>query len=91
MNIQLPEAQQRQLDFMAANAGYDSTEGFVQDCLLAMAARTEHHEATAWTEDELREFAAMCDRGMAQIDAGLGLTVEEAREELLRPFREQAG
>lgn len=86
MQIDLTPTEEAEIRRQAVAAGYESVERYLVDLAV-------NPEATlpALTEEELKASAGMCDRGMAEIDSGMGKTVEEAREELLRPLREQAG
>lgn len=80
MQIDIPTTEAKKLERHAAAAGFDSVEKYVTEFVMTLADRPEAGELFApVTDDELAASLAMIDRGMEQIRAGEGLSVEAAR------------
>ena len=80
MQIDIPSDDIKKLEQHAAAAGFGHVEQYVSQFVLALAEHPSADELFApLTETELAESLAMIDRSMEQIEAGEGLTVDEAR------------
>lgn len=87
MHIEIPAPQAERLQRHAIAAGYESVESYVTEFVLNLAENPTAAELFApLTEDELAASLAMIEKGMQQIDAGEGLTVDEARQRSLDRF-----
>ena len=80
MLIEIPQTEQTLLASVAKAAGYESVQQYVTEHVLALA----YQETPALSREELQENLEMCDRSMAQIDAGEGIDAKEAFERLGR-------
>ena len=80
MQIDIPQADADKLAQLATKAGYDSVELFVTEHVLTLAHHADPADLPPLSEEELRASLEMCDRGMAEIDAGGG---RDARQALL--------
>ena len=80
MHLNIPHHEAEKLARHATAAGFASVENYVTEFVLTLAERPRVDEIFApLTDDELAGSLAMIDRGMAEIDGGKGLSVEEAR------------
>ena len=80
MQLNIPSHETEKLAQHAAAAGFGSVEKYVTQFVLTLAERPRAGEVFApLTDDELAESLAMIDRGTAEIDAGKGMNVDEAR------------
>jgi hypothetical protein len=87
MQIDISSEHYERLVHQAKAAGYVNLEGFI----AALAEEPTADPRGPLTEDALRESAAECERGIAQIEAGGGRDVREALLTLGRErgYREQ--
>jgi hypothetical protein len=84
MQIDIPVSEAQKLARHAAAAGYESVEKYVTDFVLTLAERPNETELFApMTDEEMAASLAMIDRGMEQIRAEEGLSVEAARRHSL--------
>lgn len=80
MQLNIPPHEAEKLAQHATAAGFASVEKYVTQFVLALAERPREDELfPPLTDDELAASLAMIDRGTAEIDAGKGLGIEEAR------------
>jgi hypothetical protein len=86
MQIEITQAEQQRLIRLASAAGYEDVEQFVADHVSVLSQQPTPEELPLLSPGELEESLAMCDRGMAEIDAGGG---REAREALLEIGRKR--
>lgn len=86
MKIDLSPIEEAEIRGLATAAGYESPERYLKDIALDAVAGI-----ATQTDSELKASLAMIDKSMAEIDAGEGRTIEEAREALLGSLREEAG
>lgn len=80
MQISLSEIDEAALLQMAHAAGFADVECYVTEHILALARHRANFSPRFLADSELEASLKMCDESMSQIDAGLGLTVDEARE-----------
>lgn len=79
MNIDIPPDQRQKLTEHATAAGFDSVERYVTEFVLTLADRpTAKQIFTPLSDDELNASLAGIDQCMKQINAGQGLSVEQA-------------
>lgn len=74
MQIDLSPAEEAEIRRQAAAVGYESPERYLVD--LAINPETTFRPLS---DEELRQSAAMCDRGMEEVRAGKVVSVDEAR------------
>jgi hypothetical protein len=83
--IQLDDQLYQDVQRRAASAGFGTVDEYVADVL--------QHELDEETEDLSHLFTperlAIIDRAMAQIDAGLGIPMEQVREHFEERFRNE--
>lgn len=88
MQLNIPPYEIEKLTQHANAAGFGSVETYVTQFVLALAERPSVEESFApLTDAELTASLAMIDQGRSEIEAGKGLSVEEAR----RRSREDIG
>ncbi len=80
MQLNIPPHETEKLAQHATAAGFGSVEKYVTQFVLTLAERPRADEVFApLTDDELAVSLAMIDRGTAEIDAGKGMNIDEAR------------
>lgn len=80
MQLNIPPHEIEKLTQHATAAGFGNVESYVTQFVLALAERPSVEEAfSPLTDAELAASLAMIDQGLAEIKAGKGLSVEEAR------------
>ena len=82
MEINIPPAEQARLAQHAAAAGYDDVQRYVMDHVLAIAHHPTPLELTPPSEQELQASLEMCDRGMAEAEAGKGRDFRAALDDI---------
>lgn len=82
MEINIPPAEQARLAQHAAAAGYDDVERYVKDHVLAIAHYPTPIEMPPLSDKELQASLEMCDRGMAEAEAGKGRDFREALDDI---------
>ena len=88
MQLKIPSHEIEKLTQHATAAGFGSVESYVTQFVLALAERPNTKEVFApLKDDELAASLAMIDRGIAEIGAGQGMSLDEAR----RRTRENIG
>ena len=88
MQINIPSSEAEKLTRHATAAGFDNVEMYVTEFVRTLAERPAANDLFApLTDDELAVSLAMIDRGMSEIDAGQGMSVDEARLKTLEQFR----
>lgn len=84
MQLNIPPHEFEQLARHAAAAGFASVETYVTQFVIQLAQRPEADKLLApLTDAELAASLATIDRSMAEIDAGQGLALHEARRQSL--------
>lgn len=91
IEINLAQDTEDRLRLLAAEHGFATTEAFVAKYLEVLAEQSNASQSAPMTSAELTTSLERIDESMAQIDSGEGLTIDQAREALLRPLRGQAG
>ncbi|MEO0531294.1 MAG: hypothetical protein AAF266_12075 [Planctomycetota bacterium] len=86
MQIKLTPAEEAEIRRQASAVGYKDPGRYLVDVVI-----NPSDALVPMTDAELKASLAMCDRSMAEIDAGLGMTLEEAREKLRVSLREKSG
>jgi len=80
MHLNIPPHKTEELTRHATAAGFASVEKYVTQFVLTLAERPCEDKVFApLADDEMTVSLAMIDRGMAEIDAGNGMSLEEAR------------
>ncbi|MEO1498075.1 MAG: hypothetical protein AAFV43_13090 [Planctomycetota bacterium] len=82
MQIDLPQPDHDRLTKLASAAGYASAEQYATEHLIALANDPELSELLNPSDEVLRASVEMCDRGMAEADAGLGVDARQAINEI---------
>lgn len=84
MQIDLPQPEHDRLVKLASAAGYAGAEQYVAEHLIALANDSQTLSLLNPSDDALRASVEMCDRGMAEIDAGGGHDAVEALRKIGR-------
>ena len=79
MQINIPSGDHERLTQLALAAGYQDVEGYVTEHVLAIARQPAAEEFAPLSPADLAASLAMCDQGMAEMEAGASLSLEEAR------------
>lgn len=80
MQLNIPPHQTEKLTQHAAAAGFASVEKYVTQFVLTLAERPRVGEVFApLSDDAMAASLALIDRGMTEIDADKGMSIEEAR------------
>ncbi|TWT96607.1 hypothetical protein Pla108_23760 [Botrimarina colliarenosi] len=81
LTIQIPDLEMDRLTLVAKEYGYDDVREYIKDCVVGLI-HADTDESASLTDEELRESAARCDEGMADVLAGRVMSVEQARQRL---------
>jgi hypothetical protein len=80
MQLNIPPPESEKLARQASAAGFANVEQYVTQFVLTLADRSDQNQVLPPApDDDLAASLAMIDQGMAEIDAGKGLSVDEAR------------
>ena len=80
MQLDIPPSESAKLACQASAAGFPNVEQYVTQFVLTLADRSDQDQVLPpLADDELAASLAMVDQGLAEIDAGKGLSVDEAR------------
>lgn len=77
MRIEIPTTDQETLAALATEAGFETVERYAAAYLVEIAQQHALADLSRPTEAELRASLAMCDRGMAEANAGEGQDFRE--------------
>jgi hypothetical protein len=80
VQIEIPSEHYERLSRHATAAGFASVESFI----VALADEPTADPRGVLTEDDLRQSAADCERGIAEIEAGGGQDLSHALHEIGR-------
>ena len=83
MQIDIPLTEQQRLAVHAAEAGYDDVELFVTEHIRALAQQPSIAAGPRLSPQQLEASLAVIDKSMAELEAGGGLSLEEARRRTL--------
>lgn len=79
MVIDLVESTEQRLSALAQASGFECVEDFIAVHLTQLAQAAVEENASTSSDEELRAWARECDGGMADVNAGKTLSLEEAR------------
>jgi hypothetical protein len=88
MQINIPPSEQDRLSQQAVAAGFSDVESYAAVHLLALAQEPTPEEMASLSEEEMQASLTMCDTSMAELEAGKGLSIGEAREFSLQRLRQ---
>ncbi len=89
MEIDIPQAEQQKLNLLAQAAGFDNVERYVTEHVLALVRHSSDEELELLSPDDLKASLAVCDQSMTELEAGKGLSLEEARKQTIAQLTRQ--
>ena len=92
MQIEIPDTEIAKLARLAQAAGFADVKNYVTTYVSALAEQSDAEAAVALlSKDELAQSLVVIDESMRQLDAGQGMSVDEAQQltltELQRRFQ----
>ncbi|TWT38635.1 hypothetical protein [Blastopirellula retiformator] len=84
MQIDISPADWQKLEQLAKDTGFESVESLIGEHVRFLANHESARDILSLDDDELAASAAMCDCGMAELDAGRGKDAIAAMEEIGR-------
>ena len=88
MRIDIPQSEHQRLAQHAIEAGFTDVQRYVREHVLALAHQPSVAEFPPLGSDELKASLDMIDHSMAEIDAGGGMSMEEARQLSLKRLQQ---
>ena len=85
MQLNIPPHEVEKLTQHATAADFSSVETYVTQFVLTLADRQRGDEVfLPLTDEELAASLAMIDRGVAEVEAGHGMSIEEAHRRTIK-------